>query len=69
MTEKLGEKAMERIPPEKLREGSKIAREFEAAKMSFNGTPSKAYLTIPREAKVDDDPENGIEDGELLITQ
>jgi hypothetical protein len=69
MVDKLGESVIKRIPPEKLREGSKIAREFEAAKMSFDGSPSKAYLTIPREARVDDDPEKGIEDGELVMTQ
>jgi hypothetical protein len=67
--EKLGEKVMAKIPAEKLREGSKIAREFEAAKMSFSGMPMEAYLTIPREARVEDDPEKGIEDGELKMTQ
>ncbi|KAI9764517.1 MAG: hypothetical protein M1839_005887 [Geoglossum umbratile] len=68
LEDKLGGKAIERIPEAKLREGSKITREFEAAKMSFTGSSAKAYLTIPREAKVDDDPSRGIEDGELLIT-
>jgi hypothetical protein len=69
MTEKLGDKVMERIQPEKLREGSKIVKEFEAAKMSFDGTPCKFYMTIPREAKVDDDPGKGIVDGELIMTE
>jgi hypothetical protein len=67
--EKLGEKVIERIPAEKLREGSRLAREFESAKMSFTGMPMEAYLTIPREANVQDDPENGIEDGDLKMTQ
>ena len=69
LADRLGEKAIERIPPEKLREGSKFAREFEAVKMSFTGAPMEAYLTIPREAKVEDDPERGIEDGDLKMTQ
>ncbi|KAH0564764.1 hypothetical protein GP486_001847 [Trichoglossum hirsutum] len=68
LREKLGPKTMELIPPEKLREGSRIIREFEAAKMSFSGDTMKAYLTIPREAKIDDDPSLGIEDGDMLIT-
>ena len=69
LTEKLGEKAMAKIPAEKLREGSKIAREFEVAKMSFTGMPMEIYLTIPKEAKAQDDPEKGIEDGEIKLTQ
>jgi molecular chaperone DnaK (HSP70) len=69
LKKKLGEKTIERIPEEKLREGSRIFREFESAKMSFNGSPSKSYLTIPREAKVEDDPANGIEDGDLCMTE
>jgi hypothetical protein len=67
--EKLGERIMEKIPREKLREGSKIAREFEAAKMAYDGSPCKFYISIPREAKIDDDPAKGIEDGELVLTQ
>lgn len=69
LADKLGEKVIARIPAEKLREGSRLAKEFEAAKMSFTGMPMKNYLTIPREAKVEDDPEKGIEDGDLIITQ
>ena len=70
MEEKLGREAVEKIPAAKLREGSTIARDFEAAKMSFDGTRTEHYLLrIPREAGIDDDPKNGIEDGELLMTQ
>ena len=60
---------MTRIPAGKLREGSRLAREFESAKRSFTGSPMEIYLTIPREAKVQDNPEKGIEDGDLKMTQ
>ena len=69
MEAKLGRDNAQRIPPAKLSEGSKIAREFEAVKRSFNGTLMEHYLTIPREAGVYDNTENGIEDGGLLMTQ
>ncbi|KAI9766295.1 MAG: hypothetical protein M1839_004926 [Geoglossum umbratile] len=65
---KLGEEAFMMIPIDGLRKGSRLFREFEAAKESFDGGVCKIYLSIPRQAKVDDDPVRGIEDGELLMT-
>jgi hypothetical protein len=69
LEKKLGEKTFAMIPNERLKEGSRLLREFEAAKMAFNGGACKLYVPIPREAKVDDDPARGIEDGDLLLTE
>ncbi len=69
MEAKLGRETVQRIPAAKLSEGSKIAGEFEAVKRSFTGTLTEHYLRIPREAGIYNDPENGIEDGDLLMTQ
>jgi hypothetical protein len=69
MAEKLGREAVKRIPVAKLGEGGYIASVFKDAKMSFDGTPSGHYLPLPREAGIDEDPKNGIIDGELLMTQ
>jgi hypothetical protein len=69
LVEKLGREVVQRIPAAELREGSRIAKQFDAIKRSFNGTPMELLLTLPWEAEINDDPENGIKDGELRITQ
>ncbi|KAI9891436.1 MAG: hypothetical protein M1814_002755 [Vezdaea aestivalis] len=65
---KIGDSAFENIPPNKVQEGSKIRREFEAIKHHFDGSVSDQYITVPREAKVKDDLAKGIEDGDITIT-
>jgi hypothetical protein len=68
LKKKLGEKVYNSIPKVKLQEGSKIRRDFEMIKNSFDGSESDQFLTLPKEAQRDDDPENGFVDGELQVT-
>jgi len=67
LNKKLGDDVYKAIPEIKLQEGSKIRRDFEAIKNAFDGSESEHYITLPKEAQRDDDPENGFVDGELRL--
>ncbi|KAI9890224.1 MAG: hypothetical protein M1814_004386 [Vezdaea aestivalis] len=67
LKKKIGDVAYKRISDDKLQEGSKIRREFEAIKHRFDGTPMNQYVTLPRQAGLDDDPSIGLQEGDLKI--
>ena len=48
-----------------------IMIQFEAIKRQFDGTPKEGLISMPRVLihSVKDNPENGIMDGELQITE
>ena len=69
LEKRLGEKILANVPASKHREGSPILREFEEAKMAFDGSVGETFLTLPSEALVENDLSRGIEDGELLMTR
>ena len=68
LKKKLGASTYAKIPMEKLMEGSRLGRDFEQAKIDFDGTGQEIYLALPREAGVEDDASRGIQDGELMMT-
>jgi hypothetical protein len=68
LQKKLGNTNFERIPRERLVIGSRVMKEFEDAKKSFNGGKQDFYVAIPTEVGITEDPTLGIGSGEILLT-
>ena len=69
LEKKLGSPAFKQIPQAKTRHGSQLMNSFETAKMHFTGNSEEIQISLPRGCGIEDDEENGIEDGELTMTE
>jgi molecular chaperone DnaK (HSP70) len=69
LEKKLGTPTFKEIPKSKTRHGSQLMNAFEALKIHFAGNKEEVQISLPRGCGIQDDEENGIEDGELTMTE